>query len=181
MASEKEPSRRLFFALWPDEALRQSLEASICRRLPHGMGRPVPLAHLHITLVFLGQVPVSRLPCVLAAPARVNAESFEMILDHIAYWPRPRVLWVGPRHTPGALFDLVGGLRRGLAPCAMELDQRPYQAHLTLLRKVPRPPPPDIDIAPVAWRVERYSLIESLPAQGGVSYRELCSWPLQGL
>ncbi len=181
MATEREPSRRLFFALWPDEELRSALDERIRQRLPRGMGRAVPRAHLHVTLVFLGQVPVSQLACVLAAPAQVAAEPFELTLDHIGYWPRPRVLWAGPRHTPAALFDLVGGLRRGLEPCAMALDPRPFQAHLTLLRKVPRPPPEAIAIEPVVWPVTRYSLMESLSEGYGVSYREVCSWPLQGL
>ena len=170
---------RLFFALWPDGVLRRQLEIQV-RRLPRRLGRPVPLENLHITLLFLGQVPATRLGCVLAAPEEVAAASFELTLDYVGHWPRPRVLWVGPRHTPPALFRLVGALRRALAPCGLDLDRRPYQAHMTVLRKVARAPERQVEIEPVTWQVSSYSLMESIPGEGGVAYRELRRWPLTG-
>jgi len=50
-------TRRLFFALWPDEATREQL-AHITRKAVRGSGgRPIPVENLHSTLVFLGSVP----------------------------------------------------------------------------------------------------------------------------
>ncbi len=170
--------RRLFFALWPDEELRQVLARRICRHLPRRLGRPVPLAHLHLTLVFLGNVPAARMACILEAGSAVSAPPFELILDRLGHWPRPRVLWAGPRHTPAALFHLVGALRRALMPCALALDERPFQAHMTLLRKVARAPEPLAEIEDTTWPVQAFALIESLPAGGGVHYRPVRAWPL---
>ncbi len=180
MTAESQGRGRLFFALWPDGALRQQLESHVRRRLPRRLGRPVPLENLHITLLFLGQVPAAQLDCVLDAPAGVAAAPFELVLDHVGHWPRPRVLWVGPRHTPPALFRLVGALRQALAPCGLALDRRPYQAHMTVLRKVARAPDRAVEIEPVTWRVSSYSLMESLPVEGGVVYHELHCWALEG-
>ncbi len=171
-------SRRLFFALWPDEALREVLAAHICRRLPRRLGRSVPTAHLHITLLFLGNVPATRVSCIEEAGARADAPPFEIVLDRLGYWPRPRVFWVGPSHSPAALFQLVGSLRRALEPCGLTLDGRPFQAHMTLLRKVARPPARKIDITPVSWQVSDFALVESCPVEGGVRYRPLHVWPL---
>jgi 2'-5' RNA ligase len=61
--------------------------------------------------------------------------------------------------------------------CGVRPDDRPFQAHMTLLRKVNRPPAA-LTIDPIPWSVERFSLIASVPTEGGVVYRELRSWPL---
>ncbi len=171
-------TRRLFFALCPGEACRQALVAGMRRALPRGAGRPVPAANLHLTLVFLGQLDEDAVDCVQQAGGQVRAHAFQIVLDHVGYWSRPRVLWLGPKHSPAPLFALVGALRDSLRKCPLNLDQRPYQAHMSLLRKA-QPPAAAIEFASLAWEIRRFSLMESLSVAGGVQYREICAWPLR--
>jgi len=168
---------RLFFALWPDDALREQLERMVCGHVRVGIGRRVPMANLHITLLFLGSVEEGLRPCIEQAGGAAQGVPFTLVLDRIGHWPRPRVLWAGPGHTPAEVFHLVGALRRGVESCGVRPDDRPFQAHMTLLRKVNRPPA-GLAIDPVPWSVERFSLMASVPTEGGVAYRELRSWPL---
>jgi len=178
VTNERMRTRRLFFALCPDEMCRQALVARMRRTLPRGSGRPVPAANLHLTLVFLGQLDETAVNCVQQAGGRVRARAFRIVLDHVGYWGRPRVLWLGPKHSSAPLFALVAALRDSLRKCPLSLDQRPYQAHMSLLRKA-QPPAATIEFSPLDWDVRRFSLLESLSVAGGVRYRELCAWPLR--
>lgn len=175
---EKPPTRRLFFALCPDAALRLALKRLLRKALPRGAGRAVPVDNLHVTLVFLGQVDEEAAACAVRAGDEVRCPPFRLVLDHLHHWPRPRILWLGPRYTPPQLFTLVGDLRQRLQPCGLSLDARPYQAHMTVMRKVGRAPAP-CEVPPLAWDVTRFSLMESVSGEGGVRYHERHSWPLR--
>jgi len=169
-------SRRLFFALCPGDELRSVLKRRLRKTLPRGAGRLVPVENLHITLVFLGQVGVSEMDSVSRTGDAVACPPFRLVLDT---WPKPRVLWLGPQHTPAELFALVGSLRSNLQQSSIVLDQRPYQAHMTLMRKVSRPPTA-CAIEALEWHVERFSLMmESVPEDKGVRYHQIQSWPLK--
>jgi 2'-5' RNA ligase len=47
-------SRRIFFALWPDNGVRSRLE-QLAAMLPPGRGRAHAAEDLHLTLAFIGQ------------------------------------------------------------------------------------------------------------------------------
>jgi 2'-5' RNA ligase len=59
--------RRLFFALWPSDAVRARLAQEAQSHA--GLGRAIPVRNLHITLVFLGGVQEERVVEVLQAAA----------------------------------------------------------------------------------------------------------------
>jgi 2'-5' RNA ligase len=172
-------SHRLFFALWPVEPLRRTLAGRVAALAPPGTGRTQRPDQLHLTLEFLGAVPAARLPDVREAAAAVRAEPFELVLDAMEYWRRPRVLCLVARELPPALAGLVGSLRAELASRGFETEFRPYRAHLTLARKVGQPPglaPTD----PVPWPATDFALLESMTERAGSIYRPLGEWSLQG-
>ncbi len=174
---DRAPVRRLFLALWPDDALRERIERTILPALPVRAGRAVPGENLHLTLVFLGDVPERQLGCVEDAAAGARAEPFELVLDRLSWWRQSQVLWLGARETPPALAALVGALRERLAACGLALESRPFRAHMTLLRKVRRRPSlPHGE--PLHWRPDSHALIESTPVPGGVRYTRRASWPI---
>lgn len=170
--------RRLFLALRPNEALRAQLDRRLRKMLPRGIGRRIPVDDLHITLVFIGQVSGDIRACIRRAAGEVQGRRFELVLDRIGHWRRPRILWLGPAHTPAELFALVGALRERVAECGIPPEDRPYQTHMTLARKVQRPP--NLVVEPLVWPVDSFSLMESASASEGVRYRELAVWPLGG-
>lgn len=172
-------THRLFFALWPGEALRGALADRVAALAPPGSGRAQRPDQLHLTLVFLGAVPTARLNFVREAAAAVRAEPFELILDTLEYWRRPRVLCLVARELPPALAALVRSLRAELASQGFEPESRPYRAHLTLARKVAHPPGLAL-IDPVHWSATDFALVESVTERAGSIYRPLGAWSLQG-
>lgn len=172
MADDKQ---RLFFALWPDEAVRSALAAA----LPPGLdGRPVQRDNLHLTLVFLGSIDKETRACAERAVDDVACRPFDLAFDVAGYFPRPQVVWIAPTQLPPALAILVQSLRDALAPCRLALDPRPYRPHLTLARKVRRRPGLPA-IKPIAWPVTAFSLVESRSQPGGVCYVPLRAWRLR--
>jgi 2'-5' RNA ligase len=170
---------RLFFALWPGEDQRGSL-ARVQRGLAVSKGRPVHPQDIHVTLVFLGQVPPERRGCVERAAGQAAAQApagpFELVLDRIGCFPRARVLWCGADLCPPPLAALVASLTKELETCGFSPERRPYRPHATLVRKAAplrsRPLEP-----PVRWPVEGFVLVASRD-RGPPRYEVLSRWGL---
>lgn len=170
--------QRLFLALWPDDEVRAQL-AGLARHSLHKTGKRVPTENIHITLAFLGSVDAERRACVEAVAGNISAPPFVLNLDQLGYWRRPRVLWAGASQVPDPLLKLVHDLNTGLKSCGFEPENRPFQAHATLARKV-TDGGPVISVDPVVWRVEGFRLIESLTLPTGAVYKEVRAWRLTG-
>lgn len=172
--SDKE---RLFFALWPGERVREAVEA----RLPpmSERARAVPRDNWHVTLAFLGETALERRRAYEAAAETVAARPFELVLDRLGYFHRPRVLWLGAGSVPGELAALHADLTALLAGQGFEPDRRPFNAHLTLARRMP--PPGDLPpVAPIAWRVADFCLVRSDLERRGARYTVVRRFPLTG-
>jgi 2'-5' RNA ligase len=63
------------------------------------------------------------------------------------------------------------------ADCGFERDRRPFQAHITLARKVPKMPG-RLAIEPLQWPVERFVLVASELGPGGATYTTVGEWRL---
>lgn len=175
--NEKSTVQRLFLALWPDEELRQQIKRHSKVLLSHGGGRPVALENIHITLAFLGNVDASQQACVEQVADRIQCPAFRLTLDQAGHWSRPRVLWIGASEIPDTLLKLVADLYKGIRNCGLELDSRPYRAHLTLMRKVNRAPA-ELNVQPVDWQVNRFVLVRSTTLPEGVKYEVAKEWGL---
>lgn len=173
------PKQRLFFALWPDDAVRSEL-ARLASGGPRGAGRLVPAENLHLTLAFLGHLDAGTRACVEAAADGISAGPFELVFTRLGCWPRPRVLWAGTQDTPAALVELVYALRRGMTGCGLRAETRPYRAHVTLARKTRVPADFHAACEPVRWRADAFDLVESKTLSAGAHYRRLRRWPLGG-
>jgi 2'-5' RNA ligase len=177
-SSRPESTQRLFFALWPDEAVRTALNAAAQSLLGKRVKR-IPAANLHITLAFAGSVTARVRQCLVATAGTLQLAPFDLLLDRCGYWPGPRIAWIAPTHTPPALWSLVGELRTVFESCGLQVETRPYQPHVTLARKIGRQVN-DTPVAPVPWSIRSFSLIESVTDQRGASYRQLVAWTLEG-
>jgi 2'-5' RNA ligase len=172
-------SRRLFFALWPDSGLREQLMRAARPIVELTPGRLQQPQQWHVTLVFLGAVPATRLPVAQQAAAAVRAEPFELTLDTVEYWRRAGVVCLTARQTPPALERLVATLRGELDERGFATEQRTYRPHLTLARRV-RPlrdlPAPD----PLTWPATEFVLVESTSGAHGSVYTVLAEWKFRG-
>ena len=175
-STPSEPRQRLFFALWPDDRVRQAIDATSLVLLGKRLRR-VPAANLHLTLAFAGFVDQSMRECLEKAASGIEAEPFSLTIDHPGHWPRPRVFWIGPSDLPPPLWSLVGQLRTAFEACGLEPERRPWEAHVTLARKLARPPEPK-NFTPLVWSIGEFCLVESVPSDNGVLYRVLRRWAL---
>lgn len=172
-------TRRLFFALWPGADVRAQLVEHLGGlRL---RARWVPRSNLHLTLVFLGSCDARVLARAKAAAERVDFPPFELTLDRLGYFWRPRVLWAGPVNTPPELVALAADLRDALdAEGVMPADAtRAFRAHVTVARKA-APPPAGAALPAIRWPVRRFALMESLGGPNGVAYDVLAAWAARG-
>jgi len=168
-------SRRLFFALWPDRTVRDALQAwqKVC--LPDSI-RPTHRDDLHLTLHFLGQVASGRIDQLRVLGDNLHVPGFELVLDGLGHFARPRVLWAGPAKMPEELVNLHADLAEGLRDFGFAPETRAYRPHVTLARKV-RNRPEVTGLPPIHWQVRRWALVES--RAGGVPlYAPLQTWEI---
>jgi len=161
---------RLFFAAWPppDTAAKLALWA---RQFE---GRPTPAENIHLTLAFLGEANPD---AATAAARRAEGRKHHLPLEVARYWKHNQILWAGPRETPGELQALVASLHAELRAAAFVLEDRPFSAHVTLLRKAKRlrtlPNLPALD-----WPIDDFVLVRSSVSSSGASYEALSRFPL---
>ncbi len=174
--AEGNATRRLFFALWPDEPTRRQLVRETRRIVHHCGGKPVPPAHYHVTLAFVGTLPAERFDNIVEAGRATASAYLELLFDRVGYWPRPRVLWVAPSRCPPALNSLVSMLWDRLSDAGLEREARAYQPHLTLCRKLGRPVEAKL-AKPVPWSASGFVLAETVVADGRSSYQVIERYP----
>ncbi|CAO1669412.1 RNA 2',3'-cyclic phosphodiesterase [Salinicola sp. NYA28a] len=155
-------SRRLFFALWPDDASRRALAAEAQRLAPLCGGYPLPAENMHITLAFLGNVDETRLAPLVALAQGWPALQGEWTLDRLGHFPQPRIVWAGSQMPHDALLTLDAELWQALSRHGFTAPQRDFTPHVSLVRQADRAPPPVTAIRPdpLALRPSRPGGIE---------------------
>ncbi len=127
-------------------------------------------------MAFLGEVAEPRLADVQAAARRVRAKRCDMRLEDARYWQHNDIVWVGPRETPPPLAALAEDLKRELEAEGFRLEARPFQVHITLIRKAHKPrelaPLPALD-----WPVHEFLLIRSNIERDGAHYEVVERYP----
>lgn len=167
------PAARLFLALWPGPAARRQLCALQQRwTWPPGAAL-VGADQLHLTLHFLGNVPIARLPEFARALA---VDARPMVLDLASAAPR---LWPGGTAVleldpPAALLRLHGALGDALAGLQWPVEARRFRPHVTFARRARAAQPPSHEPGAAAWRAgPGYVLARSVPGRG---YEVIHTW-----
>jgi 2'-5' RNA ligase len=159
-------SMRLFYALWPDDAVRERLSALQA----HVRGKKTRYDNLHITLAFLGEQAPEVLPVLRGVLDGLPRDAFELTLDRFGYFARKRIAWAGPRKAPQQLNHLAQALTQSLHSHGIAFDTHAdFKPHVTLARDAD--PPPDFSFEPIAWHANRIALVHSVMQQDGVHYR----------
>jgi len=96
-------------------------------------------ASVHLTLKFLGNVPLDRIEEITAALKGACAEvsPFIMEVSGLGCFPstnNPRVVWVGVQEETGRLKRLQERLEESLSDLGFKPEKRPFRPHLTLGR-----------------------------------------------
>ena len=166
---------RLFFAVWPGERAARELAllgeslASLCG------GKPVPAENIHVTLAFLGSIDDARRAQAAAAAGSVGGSPIAMALDSVGSFRKARVGWAAPSKPCRALGILQAALAAQLGAAGFRLEDRPFNAHATLVRKIEKPVPAT-PVEPIAWRSDALTLVRS---EGDGRYSTVESWKLK--
>ncbi len=164
---------RLFFALWPDDLVRQQI-AKVAAQLP-SYGNRVKAANFHATLAFLGEVSDDQRDSFIKAAGQISSDSFDLQLDSREWWKKSQVTCMGASDVPDPLFQLIDSLNKVLEPCGYKAEKRTFKLHITLMRKVEKPINP-IQFKPIPWLVHGFSLVESKNTSDGVEYKVIKTW-----
>ena len=149
--------------------------------------RWVPSENLHLTLRFIGEVDEGRMEDVDEALQSVTAPGFDMFLEGVGYFGRPRAarsIHVGIARNP-ALCHLHDKIESALVRARFEPEGRKFTPHVTLAR---------LDNAPVSRimafvagnnlfregpiMVARFALLSSFRGGNGSIYRAEQYYPL---
>jgi RNA 2',3'-cyclic 3'-phosphodiesterase len=143
---------------------------------------------LHLTLKFLGETPVERVPAVIAALEALRGfEAFELAPNGFGFFPEarhPHVFWAG-FDAPPALGELARRVDAALARLGFAPENRAFTPHLTLARfRAPRADPALLKAVETPtstslgrFKVDEYFLFESQLLPGGAEHKKLARFP----
>lgn len=161
---------RLFFALWPDDAVKTAL-----MQLQAPMqGRWIPYGNLHLTLAFLGMQPASVVTTAKEILAQLQPRDETLVIDKVGYFPRNRVAWAGTHQVPDGLASLEQELHSALSARGIAYDRHgTFKPHITLARDASLPA--DIVFDPIVWRAHHVVLVQSITGSDGSVYEVVAS------
>lgn len=165
---------RLFFALWPPAGTAHAL-AQWSHEVARDTGGTAAAGEkIHLTLAFLGEADPAR---AFNVARRVQGARHALPIDHAHYWKHNKIVWVGPQAMPAPLAALVGQLHGALKDHGFVLEERPFAAHITLLRKA-RPPKALPPLPKLEWPVNEMLLVRSRTSPKGSTYEPIERFPL---
>jgi 2'-5' RNA ligase len=186
---------RLFVAVTPPHDVLRALEraAETTRVLPDASRlRWAQPDSWHLTLVFLGEVDEADVPELTERLQRAARRHSVMTLS-LTGGGRfgDRTLWTGVSGDTAELGRLAASVAAGARRTGIEVEERPFRAHLTLARARAHHSTklrPFVDLlAPFAsrlWTADRIELIRSHPPEPGAAgaqprYETIGSWLLE--
>jgi RNA 2',3'-cyclic 3'-phosphodiesterase len=198
---ERDVSARIFLAIALPPSLRAELavlESSFASHATHLKWSAAEL--LHITVKFLGDVPVGRLGEVedAARQAASLTAPFRLTTSSLGAFPNvraPRVIWVGLEQDEGyeEMQRLFVRLEDGLAQRGFPRETRPFSPHITLARTRDRITAAERAelgttlqqrqqkrLVPTSWRVGELLVMRSDLSRAGPRYTPLAAAPFQG-
>ncbi len=133
---------RAFIAIpLPQPLLREldRVQRRLENKIPPRSVRWVRAAGIHLTLKFLGDTPLEKLPGIEAALWAVarHAPSCTFTVGELGCFPnprRPRVVWVGVQEPSGRLAALQDAIEEVVVPFGYQPEGRGFTPHLTLGR-----------------------------------------------
>lgn len=127
-----------------------------------------------MTLVFIGMS--EERACLETIASTISLPPFEIMLDTIDYWRRPKILLAGSSQVPEPLGRLVTSLNEGAETCGFKPETREFRPHVTLSR---RSSPVEMQgIETIRWPVNEFLLMWSRDGIGTPRYQALAKWQL---
>ncbi|MET9956859.1 RNA 2',3'-cyclic phosphodiesterase [Streptomyces sp. NPDC006339] len=186
-----DPTVRLFIALAPPDDAKDELAQELRPAYEAYPGlRWNRIEDWHITLAFLGELPVTSVPLLTAPLASLAATHppVELALRGSGHFDE-RVLWSGIDGDLDGLRLLAAEVRTLVKRCGIPFEDRPLRPHLTLARarrgdhsSLPAVAAGLTDFTGRPWPAERLHLVGSNVGRGPgpIRYRDIESWTFDG-
>ena len=137
--------QRLFIAIAVPPAIRDEIgraQGRLKRNSPPGVVRWTRPEQFHVTLKFLGDVPVDQVDKIQTALAPICAASppLQLLARGIGFFPnerKPRVIWVGVHDETSHLSDLHRQIDEAVRWLAPTETAGKFSGHITLGRFKP--------------------------------------------
>ncbi len=141
-------TRRCFVAIAiPDEVRAQLKRAQSRLKRLNIRARWIPEENIHLTLAFLGDVPLDRIHYAAGAidAACADHAPFTTEATQLGYFGRrgrPRTIWSGVASGAEAITAIQSSIAEALTWNGFDLEQRPFTPHITIARiKLPKRKP----------------------------------------
>ena len=182
MVSESLPveRKRIFLALWPDELTRQQLfnaQKKLISEPALQSARAVIPENLHMTLHFIGSISIEVLQALESSLDSVQCKAFDLDVNTVGCFPKPKVAWLGIKEIPPELSELEQQTLACVRRCVEGYQSISYRPHITLFRKAKTSLELD-GFAEINWPVRSFALVESKTYPEGVQYHVLREWLL---
>ena len=183
---------RLFLAIplsEPHQKVLANLMGAL-REVKGTFGSFSKATNLHLTVYFFGEVPEERLP-ILQAALTAAAEHWQeippFVLEALGAFPtlhNPRMIWAGGIISK-EFGDFVTSVRETCDAAGIPGDNKPFQAHITLMRirevtntKLFHADLMKIRVVPQKIPVNQIVLFKSDLNSYGPTYTALSSWKI---
>lgn len=167
--------KRLFLALWPDDEVREQLNA-VLKKVGHlDSGASVNRDNLHMTLLFLGDVYEKDALNLITALDGISFLPFVLTINRWGHFHRPGILWLGATQNPEALNQLFKQIKGCITKYLNGVPIKSFKPHITLLRNSRTLPQVD-DFEQIDWLIDSFVLVESKLKAEGVEYKVLKQW-----
>ncbi len=164
--------KRIFFGLWPNDRQRDQLRNVISPAAKLVEGTAIFRGEWHVTLAFIGEYPEEMISFLQVAAEEIPFEPFRLRFDKAEFWPRQKVAVLAAQSVPAELERLIASLNSMLLDAGITVETRTYRPHITIVRRArPFETQRLAQAAMVEWT--GFELIESVTAQGSVTYRPL--------
>lgn len=167
----------MFFALFPNRAVRERLAEAGGRLETECGGRKIRPHAIHLTLVFVGDVAIGRIEGLKQAIQSIAVRSFDLTLDTVCFWKRNCIVSLQPSRIPVELLLLVDALETALSGAGFNFDRRGYQPHVTLIRKAIHAHCTGT-FNPILFRAAEWLLVQSKVVDRQIRYIPLGRWRL---
>ena len=165
-------TKRLFFALWPDDRQRDQLREVINAVAKTVEGHAVDRRNWHITLAWIGDYPEERIPQLLKRVSEIDFEPFRLSFDRLEFWARPRIASLTAATVPEELHLVVTALENVLQDEGVVKETRTYRPHITVSRNARTFTTERLaQRTSIEW--SSFELVESVPGREGAFYRPL--------
>lgn len=165
-------NRRLFFAIWLTDRQRESLRETVQPALSTIEGDFVDRRNWHVTLVFVGDLPVNKLAGLQASVADIRVEPFRLRFDRATFWARPKIACLETAIIPDELTRLVEQIRGAVEPFGISPEEHSYRPHITIAKRARSFTTQRLARA-VELQCSDFALVESVSVRGGVQYHPL--------